>query len=206
MLFSVGEKMKIKETSERECCQRGDLKLVAGGGKPYRFCVHCGRHWLMSPHSEAPDVPLAWPWEKVGAPADSQKAATGRNSIIGSTAEWMPPLDRMPRAAKPEGWDRLSGAVKEKYTEGAARANGNGQEKLRSVLPAMADFLYRQVTGRELSASLAGVRLDYLAIAHDFCREFGIDAEGFRPERKKPHEDQAVQEHPADPQAAGTVG
>ena len=41
--------MKIKETTERECCQRVDLL-------PYRpdvpntdgkfFCKHCGRHWI----------------------------------------------------------------------------------------------------------------------------------------------------------------
>lgn len=41
--------MKVTETIERECCQRKDLKPVAGtpkfGSDPeFVFCVHCGSH------------------------------------------------------------------------------------------------------------------------------------------------------------------
>jgi hypothetical protein len=37
--------MKIKETIERECCERKDLKPTIAYNKKWQFCVHCGQLW-----------------------------------------------------------------------------------------------------------------------------------------------------------------
>lgn len=56
--WNIGDKetaMKIKETIERECCQRDDRKPYRGAqnqhGK-YFFCVHCGQIWEPKVHPD----------------------------------------------------------------------------------------------------------------------------------------------------------
>ena len=61
--------MKIKETTERECCDvNRDLIRLLGSptGTKFYFCKHCGRHHEDCGGSEPEAkgiVALAWPWE-----------------------------------------------------------------------------------------------------------------------------------------------
>lgn len=68
--------MKIKETIERECCEVKDLRRMTNEGRPvgrpYFFCIHCGRHWEdlgmeITPGSDLPSglQRMAWPWERI---------------------------------------------------------------------------------------------------------------------------------------------
>jgi hypothetical protein len=51
--------MKIKETIERDCCERGkDLRPVEGSSKTgaewnVLFCVHCGKRWHLEAFIDA---------------------------------------------------------------------------------------------------------------------------------------------------------
>lgn len=51
--------MKIKVTTERECCEREDLMPYGGmqetKGAPgkMRFCKHCGQLWVLESYTDA---------------------------------------------------------------------------------------------------------------------------------------------------------
>jgi hypothetical protein len=56
--------MKIKETTERDCCEQRDLKPYNGTQSPDRrtvlaqyFCVHCGQLWAYESCTDAAGNP-----------------------------------------------------------------------------------------------------------------------------------------------------
>ncbi len=59
--------MRIKETVERDCCQRIDLFPVFGTryintSPKYVFCKHCGQHHIVDPIDHV-YLKLKQPWE-----------------------------------------------------------------------------------------------------------------------------------------------